>query len=205
MNYVYDIYLNFNKTAYDFFEWEKNDKITHIKKIPIYKINSKFFRLIVNNNVKFDIMFLKKIYNKTELFRNSKIEYATLLCDENNIIGIILNKDGIGTLKSFLFIDEELEVLDEIKDIKKENINIKIINKNKIELKTRNDIKIEKFINREINNIDPNKFKYIYYELFNKKINNIYNIKNYTSLLLKDKLKYKRLYDILKITSTSKN
>lgn len=31
MNYIYDIYLNFNEVAYDFFEWNKNDKITHIK------------------------------------------------------------------------------------------------------------------------------------------------------------------------------
>ena len=204
MNYVYDIYLNFNNIAYDFFEWEKNDKIIHIKKIPIFKIDTSIFKLIIYNKVKFDTLFLKKIFNKTELFKNDKIEYALLICDENNIIGLLLNKNGICIRKSFLLIDEELEVLDEIKNLKKEKINIKVISKGKIELKTRNDIKIEKFVNKEINNIGINKLKYIYYELFNKKINDSYNIKKYLSLLLKDKLKYKKLYDILKLTSTSK-
>ena len=205
MNYVYDIYLNFNNIAYDFFEWEKDDKITHIKKIPIYKIDSSIFKVIINYKVKFNDLFLKKIYNKTELFKNNKIEYAVLFCDDNNILGVSLDKDGICNLKSFLFINEELEVLDEIKDLKKEKINIKIINKDKIELKTRNDIKIDKFIDKEILNIDVNKLKYIYYELFNKKISNSYNIKKDLTILIKDKQKYKKLYDILKLTSTSKN
>ena len=39
MIYVYDILLNWNKeVAYDFFEWEKTDKLDHIKKIPLFKV-----------------------------------------------------------------------------------------------------------------------------------------------------------------------
>ena len=41
MNYVYDIYLNLNNVLYDFFDWDKNDKLIHIKKIPIFKIWNK--------------------------------------------------------------------------------------------------------------------------------------------------------------------
>ena len=51
MNYIYDIYLNFNKELYDFFDWNKSDKLTHIKMIPIFKVNEetiKSFRLYYN-------------------------------------------------------------------------------------------------------------------------------------------------------------
>ena len=44
MNYIYDIYLNLNETLYDFFDWNKNDKLTHIKKIPVFKVSEENFK-----------------------------------------------------------------------------------------------------------------------------------------------------------------
>ena len=41
MNYIYDIILNFQERIYDFYEWNKTDVITHIRKIPVFKISSK--------------------------------------------------------------------------------------------------------------------------------------------------------------------
>ena len=38
MNYIYDVITNFNDTYYDFYEWNKKDKLTHFKKIPIINI-----------------------------------------------------------------------------------------------------------------------------------------------------------------------
>lgn len=32
MNYIYNIHLNFNKMYFDFYEWNDNDEIIHIKK-----------------------------------------------------------------------------------------------------------------------------------------------------------------------------
>ena len=40
MNYIYDVYLNLNDTLYDFFDWNKNDKLMHIKKIPIIMVSN---------------------------------------------------------------------------------------------------------------------------------------------------------------------
>ena len=34
MNYIYDILLNFKNKLYDFYDWNINDDITHIRKIP---------------------------------------------------------------------------------------------------------------------------------------------------------------------------
>ena len=38
MIYIYDILLNFNTSLIEFFEWEENDLIKYIKKIPIYNL-----------------------------------------------------------------------------------------------------------------------------------------------------------------------
>ena len=54
MNYIYDIYLNFNKTYYDFYEWNNNDKVMHIKKIPLFKVST--------SNLKKMILKIKQIF-----------------------------------------------------------------------------------------------------------------------------------------------
>lgn len=40
MNYMYDVLLNFNDFPYDIFEWNKDDKINHIRKIPLFKLKT---------------------------------------------------------------------------------------------------------------------------------------------------------------------
>ena len=40
MTYIYDVTLNFNEILYDFFEWNNSDTLTHIRKIPMFKVNN---------------------------------------------------------------------------------------------------------------------------------------------------------------------
>ena len=47
MNYIYDIYLNLNNILFDFFDWNKNDKIIHVRKIPIFKVNEELLKKII--------------------------------------------------------------------------------------------------------------------------------------------------------------
>lgn len=54
MTFVYDIYVNFQTVCYDFYEWNKKDKITHIKKIPIFEIKEDVFKNILVNENKID-------------------------------------------------------------------------------------------------------------------------------------------------------
>ena len=35
MSYVYDILINLNKKFYDFYDWNNNDKILHVKKVLV--------------------------------------------------------------------------------------------------------------------------------------------------------------------------
>lgn len=206
MNYIYNIYLNLNKTLYDFFDWSKNDKIIHIKKIPIFKINVDNFKNIVNYTIKVDEEFLNYVHNQTETWNSSKnIEFCALFCDKNNIIAVEFDNNGNSIKKSFLMIEEELEILEDIINIHERNIEFKIIDKTNSLLKTRKQIKEQIFINKELKNIDTNKLNYIYFECFNKLEKN-YKIKiNKLKNLSINSLEYKKLYDILKLTSITKN
>lgn len=173
MSYIYDILLNFKDELYDFYEWNKNDNIIHVRKIPIIKISSNDLLNIKNNNVVIDLDFLERIRNKTEVFtsKNTKnIEYACLLTDGSYIMGI--SKQNKIIKKSSLLLDEEMDSLEEIENEEIKEINYRILSKMNIDtFKTRKQLEIEVYLKKEIEKIknQDEKLKYIYYECFNEK------------------------------------
>ena len=72
MNYTYDILANFNETYYEFFEWNNKDELTHIKKLPIIKVDRTFLNNMKNNDVVVEKELLEKIFRKTEFFKTNK-------------------------------------------------------------------------------------------------------------------------------------
>lgn len=204
MNYIYDIYLNFNEKLFDFFDWNKNDKLIHVKMIPIFKTTEKNIKTIINYDIKLDEKLFDCIINKATVWNKSnKYKNYALFCDDNNIIAIEFNNDRKSIRKSSLFINEELEILENTHKLKIKNIKFEILNKNKITLKTRKQIKEENFINEELKNIDNKKLNYIYFECFGKQENNRKLIINKLLNLSKNSKTYKNLYNILKLTSTT--
>ena len=198
MNYIYDIYINLNELLYDFYEWNKSDNIIHIKKIPFFIIDSNTFKYIISNKIKIDSNFLKKINNKTEIWSPIiSIPYCALFCDYNDIIVVQFDKYGYSIKKSFLNIDEENEIIEDIEKNSISNITFKLVGKTNSLLKTRKQIKIDRFINKELKNIDNKRLNYICYECLGYISNNINDLKK----LDHSSKKYKNLYDILKLTS----
>ena len=61
MTYIYDILVNFSDNLYEFYEWNKKDKIIHIKRIPLIKVKSKVMEELCFNNIKVDKKFLELI------------------------------------------------------------------------------------------------------------------------------------------------
>ena len=61
MNYIYDILINYQDVLYDFFDWNSDDKIEHIRKIPVFRLNPKIFDKIKNYKIKVNNEFLSKI------------------------------------------------------------------------------------------------------------------------------------------------
>lgn len=208
MNYVYDILLNFNKKLYEFYDWNKKDKIVHIRKIPSFKISNKDFKILKNNIVKMDNTFLQKINNKTQLFKKNdifKIKYTFLISNGKNIIGIKLNKNGISMNKSTLCIDEEEDIIEIIKKQKETKLNYKIIKKDTIPaFKTRFEIENQKKIIEELqiiyNQNNYKKMNYIYLECFKKSEINIEKaFKKLKKEIDKENDNFYKIYNFFKI------
>ena len=76
MTYIYDIVLNFNNDFYEFYEWDKNDNLTLIKKIPLIKVESDFldkvFNLIIKHKLTSTIFKYKIIPGYYEEHYNTK-------------------------------------------------------------------------------------------------------------------------------------
>lgn len=207
MKYIYDILLNFKDQYYDFFEWNKNDNIIHIRKIPIVKISSEDFNNIKNNKVIIDMNDLSRVVNKTEVFtsKNIKIlEYTILISDGNSVIGITKNNKNIK--KSSLLIDEEIDILEEIKYLEETKLNYKILKEENNEIKTRKQTEMEKYLNNNIFKInDLEKLKYIYFECFDKKEKDKKIILKKIKESILDYNTCEKIYNFLKLIEVKKN
>ena len=210
MKYVYDIILNFNENLYDFFEWNENDNVDYIKKIPIFKVSQTVMRDLVNCKVKIDKKFIQNIKNKCEIYmKNSigNIEYACLFFSDEKIIAIEFNYKGVSIFKSDLLIDESLDIIEYYKKIRTTKLDYMVMMKDDISFLTRKEENMIKFIEIEFKRIiesnDMDKLKYLYYECF-KKLNNNLN------KMIKDLEKYitrspKELFDVLKLSCSNRN
>ena len=122
MTYIYDIILNYtdNNHVYEFFEWDKNDILDHIKKILLFRISPQEMNDIINYNIEVTDSFLEKIKNKTKTYQDEKnITYSALFTDLNKIIALEFNKLGQVIARSSLLLDEEDEVISECSDLEK--------------------------------------------------------------------------------------
>lgn len=199
MNYIYDIILNFNEVLYDFFDWNKNDKIIRIKKVPIFKVLEEDLINIISNIINIDINLIK---NKTELYNFNCKKNCALFTDSNNIIALEFDDRGNSIKKSFLHIEEEEDVLDITLRFKIDKINYKIVEPVNQILKTRNETKELEFINKELSTISKDRLKYLYFECSNIELEDELEIRDkiYDIIDNNDK-KYEVFYNMLKLTS----
>ena len=168
MNYIYDILLNFNERDYDFYEWNTNDNISHIRKIPMIKIDDNSLKSIIQDNISVSLEFLKKISNRTEMFTNKSIKilkYVCLFVGTKDVIAIEFNDKGNKKRISRLLLDEREDVLNVANDIKSIDISLEVDNKKKtIIFKTRKENQIYHYIMREFQKKNYERLKYIYFE-----------------------------------------
>lgn len=207
MNYIYDILLNYGNTPYDFFEWNTSDNIMHIRKIPIIKISANKLIDIRDYEVEFDSSFLEYIKGKTEIFNHKNIQsigYACLFSDGINVLAIMLKNNHL--LKSKLLLEEEEEILSISERLKEQEIIYKKGKKTqKIQYKTRKQIESSKKLRKEINKLFSAKnyetLKYMYYECFNQKEENMSIIRNqfYSIIEESEEKIIENLKNILKI------
>ena len=184
MDYIYDIVLNFQDRYYDFYEWYPSDRIINIKKIPIYKINTK------------DYLNIKKyfvIIDKNTLPKQSKI---FLLTNGIEIMGILLDNEGKVIKISSLLFDEADDILKDKDSIKLINIKYTIQRKRNLKLISRHNLEKKAYINKYLKNLDILKdeylIKYLYYDIYGNEENDTNKV--YHKLLSLSKDNFNLLY-----------
>lgn len=215
MTYVYDLLLNFQTQLYEFYEWNKDDKIYHIKRINLVKISSTAYNEILDNNIKISDDFLLTIFNKCQYFDNRNVEslpYAILLTDTYRVMGVLFDIYGNIIKYSSLLLDEEEDILDISNRLAEIKLDYQIISKKeKYHNLTRMQEHIIKYIRNDLNMCyqknDINKLKYLYYEYFNK--NDVRSIDIIYNRLIKEleniNDKHYNLYNLIKLSYTHKN
>lgn len=176
MIYVYDILVNFidSKRIYEVFEWNNNDSIDHIKRIPLFLVDYNIIDNLINDSLYVSKDFLNIIKDKTLLYKNNNetIRYSCLLTEGNRVFAFEFNDLGKVEYKSSLLLDEEDEILElslqldnykieyELEEIKKDNLYL-----------TRRAEQIRNYVIKDLKHTYTNKnyskLQYLYYECFN--------------------------------------
>ena len=174
MIYVYDLLLNFQDTGrlVEFFFFFDQDVLEHIKKIPLFRINSIDMDNICYGTVKFDSTFLEKIKFKTLLYKKKKaITYAALFCDLNRAVVVEISKQGEVIAKSCLLLDEEGDVIDNSQDLEVFDVSYKVLKReDNFTFLTRSEEFQQRYLYQELKSLfeqrDVDKLTYLYEEVF---------------------------------------
>lgn len=174
MKNIYDILVNFKKIPYEFYEWNKEDDVKHVKKMPSIKVSDSTLYDIFYNDAVVSKNFLDQIKDKTEIFFGrtiKKVKYACVIYNDDVALSILLNDNGEIIGKSKLLFDEEEDVLKEDEPLKEIDYNV-IKKSKKISGLTRRETKIVLLLSKYLDKIYENKksdeIKYMYFECFNK-------------------------------------
>lgn len=203
MNYYYDIVLNWNEEDfYNFYEWNDNDYLELIKKIPLFKVKHKTLNDFLANKVQVSEEFLKLIKDKTILSGKNivkKLEYAAIFTDSKSVVALEFNKDGLVINGSNLLVDDDLNILEFSYNLREYEINYKVIEERAKRNELRQEMEAKKIISLEIDSLYQNKdlakLKYLYYEYRKEEINDIDDIYQ----RLKEELANNFNSDILKL------
>lgn len=211
MVYIYDLILNWCRDRkYEFFEWKENDEIEYIKKIPVFKVKN--FNDLFNNDIRVGKDFLDKVFNKTEVYGNKKIEkveYACVFCDYelSKAFAIEFNDEGENLFKSIVYLYDLEEVFILGKRLDLLDLDFVVVDKREEKdiYLTREEVKKKKLLVSEINDSynrnDIDKLKYFYYEIFGKEIDDINVIYNNLINSLNNEFNYKHnvIYEVVNI------
>jgi len=188
MDYIYDIVLNFHQQYYDFYEWKQSDKLINVKRLPIYKVSTKDYINIKNNETTIERNTLPK-QNKIFLI-TSGIE----------VMGIFIDNIGKVLKKSSLIFEESDDILEDKEEIKIINIKYKIDKKKSINLQSRINQEKREYINNYLKNINKVKdkylLKYLYFVIYDIEEDDIEKI--YNDLVELSKNNLNELYDNIK-------
>lgn len=198
MNYIYDIVLNFQNNYYQFFEWNRNDKIKNISKIAVYHVKDEDLINLTYNKVIVDSNFL-------ETLKEDNKKYKKIMCLVSNTkqtIGLLFSTDGTLLKRSSLLFEEENEVNNFAKNLPLTRItylkNEAVAPNNTLRIEREKKDNLIKYIT-ETN--DTLTLKYLYYEYFKEECSDDTKIKTILLNIIEEEwnLNKNNLYKTLNI------
>ena len=214
MTYIYDVLLNFtnHNEPIEFFEWNKDDILEHIKKIPLIKVSPQILNDFIKYNIQIERDLLNKIQGSTMMYKKTKdLEYALLLSDSSKVVAFEFNPNGEIISRSSLLLDEEEEIIEESIDEKEEKLVYNKLEKiSQNNFLTRTEKKHQKYLLHEIDFLykenHHEKLQYLYEEIYlkdNLPIKDKY-LKIKSELLKNYDDKFEKLYEIVRLTYIKK-
>lgn len=192
MNYYYDVMLNFMEDNYLFYEWDELDNIEYFKKVPFFHISSKVLEDFINNNITINKDFLNLIKDK------KSGNYIALFSDKNGSIALEFNESGESINRSFLRLEDEININDILYTVPLSKIEYKKGSIIKYNGSLRIEDKIKLLINTEINSMFKKneylKLRYLFAEWFNKDSKNIEEMVKLMQNKLKEEITSKEIY-----------
>lgn len=184
MIYIYDIVLNFQSKFYKFYEWSIQDRYLNIKKIPIFRVSTSELLSLYHNVVQLKKELLEKIERQTTIYMQNNLHYKYLLLVSNteNAIALSCDDNGIVTKVSTLLFDEEDEANELAENLEEESIiDILVSQREKNEfvsrLKEEKTQKIKNMIQNLDENLDKEKIRYLYFDVFEKELDTVEKMK----------------------------
>ena len=94
MNFYYDILVNLQPNFIEFYEWEKEDNIWPIKKVPLFRVKHSVIVDFLSYDIVFRKEFLNDIFEKT-IVKNDKNRYTSfLVTDCKSTLFFDIDSDG---------------------------------------------------------------------------------------------------------------
>lgn len=209
MNYYYDLILNFAEENIPFYEWDDNDNLEYIEKIPLFKITEKDMATLLENNIKVNNEFLENIKDKTRIKVAgvlNAIEYASIFTDAKSALALEFSKEGNVIARSNLMLEDDLNVIEMSFSLKNKNISYEVLEQIEVNHPLREITKMKHVIKNEITklyeeeNIDKLTFLFLeWFGINEKNIKNIYNkmLKELENELDENQCK---VYEIIKLS-----
>ena len=184
-NLQYSFKLNFNDKYYLFYDWLESDDIKEYQIFKYYKVDTKIINDLINYKIKFDF----------------KEDGIYMFSDSFSFIAVLIQK-GITEKISSVMLMEENKLKKIYLDLKYSKLSYKKLEKREKNEELRYSEVLKNSLLNEVNDLsleDEDKIKYLYYEWFNKKGNNIKLIKQrmLNKLQKPITLKEKYIYELI--------
>lgn len=174
MNMVYDVMLNYSNENqfFDFYEWDKNDSFLIIQEIPIIKISEKQMIEVEKSIIQVSPSFLNDIFEKSKSI-DFQVFTGLLIMNNDKVIGLKFDRNGLLIEKSSLLLDEEMAIIDENQDLCITDFSYTVVSSTIFSFLTRREKKLQKRLLKEVNSFylrqEYDVINYLYQELFSDK------------------------------------